>query len=506
MRLLCGRYGRLKNLRLKLSSFLDKEIVENNSLLIIIFVPLLGSLVLPFMGKVSEKLRNILAFLMVFVSLVTALSLVPKIYSGKIITLAYNLPYNFNFTLLADGYALFTAIASSLISSIIVLYSFGYISHYENRNEYYMMVVMFFGSMMGIVFSSNLIYLYLFWELTAITSWRLIGFFRNENDVIKADKSFLVTAGGALLMLVGFLMLYSQTGSFDLGQIKNVLRTKTVSDIAVLLILVGIFSKSATLPFHTWLPDAGVAPSPVTALLHAAVLVKIGVYVFGRLFVATFTPSQIWHTVVPLVAGISALVSAGAALRETDIKRIIAYSTISQIGFIFLGFGISNKIAVAGAMLYILMHGMAKAGLFLCAGIIEQNTHTKDITKMGGLMKAMPVTGVAFLLCSFSVMGIPPLGGFFCKYMVMAGTLMSGHLAIAGIFLVGAVFTILYLFRTFNYVFMGELKFPNIKEGSAGMVFCVGLLAVLSVVGGILIWWPNVFLQNTIAQMVGVIK
>jgi len=273
-----------------------------------------------------------------------------------------------------------------------------------------------------------------------------------------------------------------------------------------LLILFGIFSKSATLPFHTWLPDAGVAPSPVTALLHAAVLVKIGVYVFARLFISTLTLGEVWHTIVPVIAGVSMLVSAGAAFVETDIKRILAYSTISQISFIFLGLATGNEIGIAGGLLYILMHGLAKGGLFLCAGIVEQNTGTKDIKKLGGLIKTMPVTAISFLLCAFSVMGIPPFGGFFSKYMVITGAINNGQLAIALTFFAGAILTILYLLRVFTMVFLGDLKIGLIKEKSPVMVTSVALLAVLSLLAGIFIKYPSDFAALTVQQMLGIIK
>jgi len=353
------------------------------------------------------------------------------------------------------------------------------------------MVVLFFGAMMGLIFSSNLVMLFVFWEITGITSWRLIGFFRGEKDVIKADKAFLITVFGALVMLVGFVMLAQYAGSFDLETIKMKFRGGSVPDLIVLLIFIGMISKSATLPFHTWLPDAGVAPSPVTALLHAAILVKIGVYVFARLFVIDLPISQIWQVVVPLVCGISALVSAGAAFLETDLKRLIAYSTISQIGFIFLGLSTGNPIGIAGGLLYILMHGMAKGGLFLCAGIIEQNAKTKDITKMGGLFSAMPVTAVSFLLCAFSVMGIPPFGGFWSKFMVFAGAARTGHMGILLIYVIAAFMTVMYLFRAFNMIFMGDAKITGIKENGKLMVSCVAILAFLSLAAGFLIKYPN---------------
>jgi formate hydrogenlyase subunit 3/multisubunit Na+/H+ antiporter MnhD subunit len=307
-------------------------------------------------------------------------------------------------------------------------------------------------------------------------------------------------------MLIGFVMLYNETGSFDLLVIKNTLKGNPVSNVVVMLILFGILSKSATLPFHTWLPDAGVAPSPVTALLHAAVLVKIGVYVFARLFISTLTLDVIWHTIVPVIAGLSMLISAGAAFIDTDLKRILAYSTISQISFIFLGFATGNEIGIAGSLLYILMHGLAKGGLFLCAGIVEQNTGTKDITKLGGLIKCMPITAISFLFCAFSVMGIPPFGGFFSKYMVITSAINNNQLAIAFTFFAGAILTILYLLRVFVTVFLGDLKISPVKEKSATMVSSVAMLAILSLAGGIFIKYPSDFVASAVKQMLGVIR
>jgi proton-translocating NADH-quinone oxidoreductase chain N len=479
--------------------------MENSAVLLsIVLVPVLGSLTLPAVGRTSTRLRNLLALGLVLYSLLATIVIAVPVIRGEPGATAAILGHSL--ILQADGLALFMAFVSALICAIIVIYSFGYISHYENQGEYYLMVTLFFGAMMGLVFSANLIFLYVFWEITAITSWRLIGFFRQRQYVVRADKAFLVTFFGALLMLLGFIQVYHQYGSFDLTVIKQGLQNQPISNLAVLLILAGILSKSATLPFHTWLPDAGVAPSPVTALLHAALLVKIGVYVFARLFIATFVVDDFWHTVVPVIAAASALTSAGAALVETDLKRIIAYSTISQIAFIFLGLAVGSPMGVAGAMLYIMMHGLAKGGLFLCAGIVEQNAKTKDVMQLGGLLKTMPITAVSFLLCSFSIMGIPPFGGFFGKYMVMTGAVQSGHLWITLVFLVGAFMTIVYLMRVFNLVFLGEAKGAAAREGSATMVGSVASLAALSLVAGILIYYPSQFLQSTMLQLPGVIK
>ena len=445
-------------------------------LLVCIFVPLLGAFLLPLIGRINAGLRNIAALIFVLAAFVAAALALPYVLNGNPLLVKVQLPLGMSIGFLGDGLAVFMALTSSLVAAIIVFYSFGYIEHYENKNEYYLMVVLFIGAMMGLVFSTNLIMIYLFWEISAVCCWRLIGFYREKEIVVKADKAFLVTVGGALMMLVGFIGIYTQTGTFDLLELQG----RGLDNWIMVLILFGILSKSATLPLHTWLPDAGVAPSPVTALLHAAVLVKIGVYVYARLFLANFQLEAVWETAVPVIAAVSALVSAGAAMIENNIKRIIAYSTISQLAFIFLGLACGNAVGAAGGLLYILMHSLAKGGLFLCAGIVEHSTQTKDIRQMGGLAKKLPITMAAFAMCAFSVMGIPPFGGFFAKYMVINGALQTGYPWLAGVFIIGAVMTVIYLMRAFVKVFFGELTHPDLKEGSWEMVSSVMLLGVLS--------------------------
>jgi NADH:ubiquinone oxidoreductase subunit 5 (subunit L)/multisubunit Na+/H+ antiporter MnhA subunit len=478
---------------------------DQTILVLVIAVPVLGSLLLPLIDRFSGRLTGLVSLCLVAASFAGSAALVRSALAGSGPTVRVVLPLGMDLALAADGLAVFTALVSSLISAIIVLYSTSYISHYDHQREYYSMVVLFLGAMMGIVYSANLILLYIFWEITAITSWRLIGFFREDHQVWRANKAFLVTVFGAVAMLVGFVSIYAQTGSLDMATLRVLFQGTPLPGALALLLLLGILSKSATLPFHTWLPDAGVAPSPVTALLHAAVLVKIGVYVFARLFVVTFALSQFSQTALLVTAAVSALVSGGAALIETDLKRLIAFSTVSQIAFIFLGFACGNETGVAGGLLYILMHGLAKGGLFLCAGIVEQNAGTKDIRKLGGLIRTMPVTAVSFLLCAFSVMGLPPFGGFFCKYMVLSGAVQGGHVWIAATFLVGAVLTILYLLRVFNMVFLGDEKMPGAAEASPVMVASVAALAVLSLAGGILVSAPSALAGIAAHEMIGVV-
>ena len=469
--------------------------------LLAIFAPVLGAFLLPLVSMSSERLRNLLAIIFVIFSFVCSALLLKPAAANEPVSFWVWLPLGMSFGFLADSLAVFMAMISSFVGAIIVFYSITYIEHYQHKNEYYLMITLFIGAMMGIVYSTNLIFLYIFWEISTICCWRLIGFFREKEYVFRADKAFLITLFGALAMLLGFLLIYQQTQTFDITQMKGA----QISNTAVLLILMGMFSKSATLPFHTWLPDAGVAPSPVTSLLHAAVLVKIGVYAYARFFLMSFTIGDIWHTVVPAIAAVSALVSAGAAIRENDLKRIIAYSTISQIGFIFLGLSTGSSLGAAGGLLYILMHSLAKGGLFLCAGVVEHNAHTKDIRKLGGLIKTMPLTAVSFILCAFSIMGLPPFGGFFSKYMVISGAVQADEPWAAAAFVAGAVLTVIYLLRAFITVFMGEVK-TAASEGSRSMVASVAGLAALSLAGGLFIVFPSNFAQNIVSQMAVILK
>lgn len=466
-------------------------------LVIGVLTPLFGALLLPLFGRYNKKLRNIMAFAFVAVAFVCSAIALAGVLGDKLFSIRFILPLGLSFGFRADALAVFMALTASFVSMIIVLYSFGYIEHYENQNEYYMMVVLFVGAMMGIVYSTNLIALYTFWEISSLCCWRLIGFYRQEITIRRANKTFIVTVLGALIMLVGFMGIYGQTGTFELMAMNGV----QIPDWTVVLILFGILSKSATFPLHSWLPDAGVAPSPVTSLLHAAVLVKIGVFAYARLFILTFDISDSFHTVVPIIAAVSALYCAGVAFKENDMKRVLAYSTISQLSFILLGLSSGTKIGVIGGLLYILAHSTAKGGLFLCAGIVEHSLHTKDLRKMGGLAKQMPLTALAFAFCMFSIMGIPPFFGFFTKHMVIEGIVSNDNVLLGTLFILCAVMTVMYLIRLYVKIFFGKLNFPTetftaesfakVKEGSKIMVISVMILGIASLLLGIFSYLPS---------------
>ncbi len=287
--------------------------------LLTVFVPILGSLTIPLAGLLSRQARSAWSVALGAATAALPMFLLPTAFAGGETIIRKELVLGLDFVLIIDPLSIFMAVVSSFVGFLIIIYSLGYIHREDNQNEYYLLVVLFIGSMMGLVFSANLIFLYLFWEIIAICCWRLIGFYRLKEIVRKADKAFLVTFFGAVVMLLGFIQIYGTTNTFDL----TAMRGTVIPGSAVLLILFGMFSKSATVPLHTWLPDAGVAPTTVTALLHAAVLVKIGVYAYARIFLYAFKLPDDWQQIIPVLVVVSSLVAAAAATVETDFKRSI---------------------------------------------------------------------------------------------------------------------------------------------------------------------------------------
>ncbi len=466
--------------------------------LAIVAVPLLGSLLIPVVGWLGRgRLTGYLAVALIGAAHLMTWTLLPGALAEQVTS--FRIPFYgdlVNLSLTVDALAAFMAFTSSLIATLIAVYSLGYIEHSDHEPEYYFIVTLFLGAMMGLVFSTNLIFLYTFWEISALACWRLIGYFRQPDYIWKADKAFLVTFGGAVLMLLGFALVYAQYGTFELAA----LRGKTIGAVALVLILAGVFSKSATVPLHTWLPDAGVAPSTITSLLHAAILVKIGLYGFARMFCNGLHIPPEWHVWLLVAALVSAFVSACAALEETNIKRLLAYSTVSQIGYTFLGLFAFTATGYVGALLYIMAHGLAKGGLFLCAGIIEHGTHTKDMTRMGGLLEKMPVTAVCYLVCALSIAGIPPMAGFFSKYFVIQGMVNGGHLYLAVGAILTAVLTLLYMLRSFHTIFLGQPRGSSHREGAPVMVAVVAVLAVMTVVAGFVLPMPHALADVAAAQ------
>ncbi|PWE58149.1 putative monovalent cation/H+ antiporter subunit A [Metarhizobium album] len=340
--------------------------------------------------------------------------------------------YNLSFSWYIDGLALVFGLLITGIGVLVVLYAGGYLKGHPQQGRFFSFLMMFMGAMLGLVVSDSFLMLFVFWELTSITSFLLIGFDHERPAARRAAlQALLVTGGGGLFLLAGLLMIWNIADVTQMSLLLSygeVVKASPYYLAALLLVLVGAFTKSAQFPFHVWLPNAMEAPTPVSAYLHSATMVKAGVYLLMRLYPA-MGGTPVWEILLPVFGGGTLLTGALMALRQTDLKLMLAYTTVASLGLLVLLVGFGSPYAIEAAVLYLVGHSLFKGALFMVAGAIDHGTGTRDLTRLGGLRRAMPVTFAAALLAALSMAGLPPFFGFLAKeeiYLALAaGNLRS---------------------------------------------------------------------------------
>ncbi|HHT01857.1 MAG TPA: NADH-quinone oxidoreductase subunit L, partial [Firmicutes bacterium] len=357
---------------------------------------------------------------------------------------------------LLDGISVMMLATVSLVALLVQIYSLGYMRDDPGFSRYFAYLSIFTFSMLGLVIANDFLQFYVFWELVGLCSYLLIGFwFAKPLAAQAAKKAFVTTRGGDFFLLLGILILFLATGSFNFRELAanvSLLPGGAFLALTALLIFMGPVGKSAQFPFHVWLPDAMEGPTPVSALIHAATMVAAGVYLIARTFFL-FAASPVAAEIVAYVGGVTAIFAATIALTQFDIKRILAYSTISQLGYMVMALGVGGFTA---SMFHLMTHAFFKALLFLAAGsVIIGLHHIQDIRQMGGLWRRMPITTATFLVGALALSGIFPFSGFWSKDAILAATLESGHtlLYVVGSFV--AFLTALYMFRLFFIAFTG---------------------------------------------------
>jgi multicomponent Na+:H+ antiporter subunit A len=334
-------------------------------------------------------------------------------------------------TFTLDGLGFLMAMLIAGIGTLVILYGGEYLRDDPYLERFFLWVIIFMASMLGVVTSGNALVLFVFWELTSISSFFLIGYkFEYESARAAAWQALLVTGAGGLAMLAGFVLLGQITGSFEINQWmqnSNLVQESALAPAAFILILLGAMTKSAQFPFHFWLPNAMEAPTPVSAYLHSATMVKAGVYLLARLF-PVLGGLALWNQVVPWVGLLTLVGGALLALGQTDLKKLLAYTTVSSLGGMVFLLGLGTPLAVKSAMLFLLTHALYKGTLFLVAGGVDHSAGSRDIRKLGKLAKLMPFTALAAGLAALSMAGIPPLIGFISKEYVYESTYYYSNL------------------------------------------------------------------------------
>ncbi|MEM3085848.1 MAG: NADH-quinone oxidoreductase subunit L [Halobacteria archaeon] len=355
----------------------------------------------------------------------------------------------------ADTLSLVMSLVVTTVGLAVVVYSLGYMRGDPGLRRYFAEISVFVGSMLGLVLASNYLMLFIFWELVGVCSYLLIGFwFEKPSAARAAVKAFVVTRFGDLFMLAGILLLFKQFGTLDFDSIFNAAQAQQADvTLAALLLFGGAVGKSAQVPLHTWLPDAMEGPTTVSALIHAATMVKAGVYLVAR-SMPLFLLAPDAMLVVAIIGAVTALLAASMGLVANDIKRVLAYSTVSQLGYMFLALGVG---AYAAGMFHLLSHAYFKALLFLAAGSVIHAVGTNDLRLMGGLRKVMPVTSLAMLVGGLSLAGVPPFSGFWSKDEVL-GAAWRAHPLLFAAGLLAALFTAFYIFRLWFMAFGKEFR------------------------------------------------
>jgi multicomponent Na+:H+ antiporter subunit A len=456
----------------------------------LVLLPFVAGLLAPVVHRVVGHFTGWVVALAPAVGFLALWGLVGRVSGGEAIAVswAWAPSWGLNFSFLIDGLSLTFALTISGIGTFILLYSGAYLTGH-GQGRFLAFMLLFMGAMQGLVLADSLVALYLFWELTSVTSFLLIGYDHTRQIARRAaTQALVVTGAGGLALLAGGVVIHALTGSWEISAIDG-LQASPAYPLIVLLVLLAAFTKSAQWPFHFWLPNAMEAPTPVSAYLHSATMVQAGVYLVARMN-PHLGGEAIWNMTLMGFGGVTMLFGAVAALRQTDLKRMLADTTLASLGLLMLLLGAGTELAITAALLYFIAHALYKAGLFLIVGAIDHGSGTRDITALGGLRKPMALSFIGAIVASAGMFGLPPLIGFFAKeemYLALAVGDLVPLLALAALVLgnalLGAV-GIAILIRPF----MGELLPTPIKPHEAPLAMLAGPLVfgVVGIVGGIL--------------------
>jgi multicomponent K+:H+ antiporter subunit A len=461
-------------------------------------LPFLSALLLALCGRAPRRLHVSIAGGASAAGLLLLLTAAPGVLAGvpAAAHIAWIPALGLDFSLWLDPLGLLFAGLILGIGLLVVIYAQGYLAKSEATGRFLASLMLFQGAMVGIALSDNVLLMLVFWELTSLSSFLLIGFWRDRADARQGARMALaVTGGGGLALIAGMLLLGQAAGSYELTTILSrgdMVRASPLYPAILVLVLLGAFTKSAQFPFHFWLPHAMAAPTPVSAYLHSATMVKAGVFLLARLW-PVLAGSDLWFVLVASTGLVTMLFGAAVALFRNDLKAILAYSTISQLGLMVMLLGFGTAAAAAAAIFHILNHAAFKAALFMNAGIVDHETGTRDMRRLGGLARLMPITATLGTLAAAAMAGLPPLGGFISKEMMLeqsATTVLAGQAWLVPLLAtIAATLSVAYSLRYATGLFFGrratgEVAHPH--DPGAAMLMPSIVLVLFAVAFGLL--------------------
>ncbi|NJC09094.1 monovalent cation/H+ antiporter subunit A [Polymorphobacter fuscus] len=478
-------------------------------------LPFLAALLVAVVGDRGRIWHSGPAALASAAGLLLLLSLAPGVLAGRAaaVSMAWVPAIGLDFALMVDPLGLMFAGLILGIGLLVIVFGHFYLAEGEATLRFFASLMLFQGAMLGIVVSGNVLLLLVFWEMTSLSSFLLIGFWQDKAEARQGARMALaVTGGGGLALIGGLLLLGVAAGSFDLATILargDLVRASPLYAPMLVLVLIGCFTKSAQFPFHFWLPHAMAAPTPVSAYLHSATMVKAGVFLLARLW-PVLAGTDLYTIIVTSVGLATMLFGGWVALFRHDLKSILAYSTISQLGLLVMLLGFSIEAAAAAAVFHILNHAAFKAALFMSAGIVDHETGTRDLRRLGGLAKVMPITATIAMLAAAAMAGLPPMGGFISKEMMLDETLAVGLFGVP--WLVPVVATVAaalsagYSLRFAVKLFLGQPREPGpharAHDPGAGMWASPAVLVALALLFGLA---PMLVAGSLVAAVTGAV-
>ncbi|MFX0544857.1 monovalent cation/H+ antiporter subunit A [Roseovarius sp. S1116L3] len=485
------------------------------SLFLVVALPFLGALLPGLMYSAGRQACAGVTLMVTLTALIGLLTNAPAVLAGEVVTAGFNwLPaIGLNMTLMLDPLGFFFACLILGIGLLIIAYARYYLSRDDNMGEFFTYLLLFQGAMVGIVLSDNVLLLLIFWELTSLSSFLLIGYWKHLPEGRQGARMALAVTGmGGLAMIAGMLILGQIVGSYDLSVIlqqRDLIQSSPLYVPALILILLGCFTKSAQFPFHFWLPHAMAAPTPVSAYLHSATMVKAGIFLMARMWpVLSGTPE--WFMIVTTAGLITMVLGAVIALFKHDLKALLAFSTVSHLGLVTMLLGTGTAFGAMAAVFHILNHASFKAALFMTAGIVDHETHTRDIRRLGGLRHLMPITFIIATLAALSMAGIPLLNGFLSKEMMLEEayhtTLFGLPWLVPALAVVGSLFSAAYCFRLIGHTFLGPKRddYPaKPHDPGAGMWLPPALLMIPVVVIGVAPFVAEPFVKLVTSAVLG---
>lgn len=461
-------------------------------------IPLASAFLISLLGKKIKSLPLVFSFLC------NLLLVILSIYSIFIIKANGTTIYQvggwkppFGIAMVLDGLTGFMLVTTNLVALLIGIFSIDYMNKFTGRWKFYTLFLLMLAGMNGVIITGDMFNLFVFLEIASVASYALVAFGTESEELEASFKYLLMSSVGSLFVLIGIGILYSYTSTLNMADIAATLIQKGPADIVKfvsVLFIMGFGLKAALAPFHAWLPDAHPsAPAPISAMLSGILIKILGLYVIIRVFYNILGVNENILNILLLLGAISIIGGGILAIGQWDFKRLLAYSSIMQVGYIAMGFGLGTPLGIIGGLFHLFNHSIAKSLLFLNSGAVEYATGTRDLQKMGGLKEKLPVTSTTSFIGTMSIAGIPPFSGFFSKLILIIAAVQAQHFVYALWAVIGSILTLAAFMKLQKYAFLGKLNemWINIKEVPIYMKLSMIILAIICVLGGLLLL-PNV--------------